>query len=239
MSHNKTHTPAAPQHSGQYTGRRQTPEAEPTLRAHTTLRIGNMVCPRCIMAVQALLAEEGYGQARVELGSADVEGAIPPGKMELIRRRLEEIGFSLIEDPRECLAELVRVAVIRLARGGRMKRNLSEEIVSEVGHDYSSLSKLFSSRHGCTIERYFIIQKIERVKELLLDSDMPLGEIAEMLGYSSTAYLSAQFKSIEGRTPTDFRRDGSARRNTIDAIYPAGGEKHGTRKIPKKQSTIP
>lgn len=177
-----------------------------------------MVCPRCIMAVRALLAEAGFVQAHVELGSAAIEGAIPPEKMEALRRRLEAIGFSLIDDPRESLAERVRAAVIRLARGGRMKRNLSEEIVREVGHDYSSLSKLFSSRQGCTIERYFIIQKIERAKELLLDSDMPLGEIAEMLGYSSTAYLCAQFKNIEGRTPTEFRRDSSARRNTIDAI---------------------
>lgn len=191
----------------------------PTAAApHTTLRIGNMVCPRCIMAVRALLAEEGYAQADVTLGAATVEGVIPAGKIGSIRRRLEEIGFVLIEDPREELAERLRTAVIELARGGRMKHNLSEEIVRRMGHDYSSLSKFFSSVCGCTIERYFILQKIERAKELLQDSTLSLGEIAEQLGYSSTAYLSAQFKSVEGRTPTDFRRDDTARRKPIDAV---------------------
>lgn len=185
---------------------------------HTTLRISNMVCPRCIMAVRALLAGEGYVRADVSLGSATVEGVIPAAKIESIRRRLEEIGFALIDDPREELAERLRMVVIELARGGRMKHNLSEEIVSRIGHDYSSLSKLFTSTYGYTIERYFILQKIERAKELLQDSAMPLGEIAERLGYSSTAYLSAQFKSVEGRTPTDFRRDSTARRKTIDTI---------------------
>ena len=191
----------------------------PTAAApHTTLRIGNMVCPRCIMAVRALLAEEGYAQADVTLGAATVEGVIPAGKIGSIRRRLEEIGFVLIEDPREELAERLRTTVIELARGGRMKHNLSEEIVRRMGHDYSSLSKFFSSVCGCTIERYFILQKIERAKELLQDSTLSLGEIAEQLGYSSTAYLSAQFKSVEGRTPTDFRRDDTARRKPIDAV---------------------
>lgn len=191
----------------------------PTAAApHTTLRIGNMVCPRCIMAVRALLAEEGYAQADVTLGAATVGEVIPAGKIESIRRRLEQIGFVLIDDPREELAERLRTTVIELARGGRMKHNLSEEIVRRMGHDYSSLSKLFSSVCGCTIERYFILQKIERAKELLQDSTLPLGEIAEQLGYSSTAYLSAQFKSVEGRTPTDFRRDGTARRKPIDAV---------------------
>ena len=191
----------------------------PTAAApHTTLRIGNMVCPRCIMAVRALLAEEGYAQTDVTLGAATVEGVIPAGKIGSIRRRLEEIGFVLIDDPREELAERLRTAVIELARGGRMKHNLSEEIVRRMGHDYSSLSKFFSSVCGCTIERYFILQKIERAKELLQDSTLSLGEIAEQLGYSSTAYLSAQFKSVEGRTPTDFRRDDTARRKPIDAV---------------------
>lgn len=191
----------------------------PTAAApHTTLRIGNMVCPRCIMAVRALLAEEGYAQADVTLGAATVEGVIPAAKTESIRRRLEQIGFVLIDDPREALAESLRTAVIELARGGRMKHNLSEEIVRRIGHDYSSLSKLFSAIYGCTIERYFILQKIERAKELLQDSTLSLGEISEQLGYSSTAYLSAQFKSVEGRTPTDFRRDGTARRKPIDAV---------------------
>lgn len=187
-------------------------------RNEQALHISNMVCPRCIMAVSRLLAEEGFPEADVTLGRAVIPEPITPEAMERIRRRLEQIGFGLIDDPRDRLAERVRLAVMALARGGRMRNNLSEEIVRQIGHDYSSLSKLFSARQGCTIERYFIVQKIERAKELLSDSDMPLGEIAEMLGYSSTAHLSTQFKNTTGITPSDFRRSGAPGRKPIDTL---------------------
>lgn len=194
-------------------GNKQTTE-----RAATTLRIGNMVCPRCIMAVRALLAEEGFPQAQVTLGSAEIDTEITQQQRDTIRRRLEQIGFTLIEDPRQELVERIRLTVTALARGGRMKLNLSQEITGAIGHDYSSLSKLFSATQGCTIERYFILQKIERAKELLLDTDLPLADIAEQTGYSSAAYLSAQFRSVEGTTPSEFRRNGAARRKSIDAV---------------------
>jgi AraC-like DNA-binding protein len=57
-----------------------------------------------------------------------------------------------------------------------------------------------------TIEHYFIAQKIELVKELLINNDMTLGQIAFQLNYSSTAHLSNQFKKTAGMTPTQFKK---------------------------------
>jgi hypothetical protein len=46
--------------------------------------------------------------------------------------------------------------------------NLSTYLSADLQQDYSALSNLFSENEGMTIEHYFIAQKIERVKELLL-----------------------------------------------------------------------
>lgn len=43
------------------------------------------------------------------------------------------------------------------------------------------------------------------MKELLAYGELSLGEIADLMNYSSAAHLSAQFKSLTGMTPTRFR----------------------------------
>ena len=83
--------------------------------------------------------------------------------------------------------------------------NLSTYLTDKLGTDYSALSKLFSESMGLTIERYFILQKIERVKELIFYDELSLSEIAIKMNYSSTAYLSTQFKSVTGMTPSQFK----------------------------------
>ena len=87
-----------------------------------------------------------------------------------------------------------------------LRERLSDYLTRQLGHDYSALSKLFSEVSGTTIEKYFIAQKIERAKELLRYDELSLSQIADSLGYSSAAYLSAQFKSVTGMTPSRFRQ---------------------------------
>ena len=69
-----------------------------------------------------------------------------------------------------------------------------------------------------TIEKYYIMQRIERVKELLSYGEMTLNEIAVKLNYSSIAYLSAQFKTITGLTPSQYKADRQKQRKSIDTI---------------------
>jgi AraC-like DNA-binding protein len=73
-------------------------------------------------------------------------------------------------------------------------------------HDYSFLSKLFSEVNGISIERYYIIQKIERIKELLVYDELSISEIADKLNYSSAAHLSTQFRNMTGISPSQFKR---------------------------------
>lgn len=83
---------------------------------------------------------------------------------------------------------------------------------------YSYLSKLFTQVEGITIEQFFILQKIEKVKEWLVYNQQSLSEIAINLGYSSVQYLSSQFKKITGMTPGEFKKLGHSERKSIDAV---------------------
>lgn len=84
--------------------------------------------------------------------------------------------------------------------------NYSDYISRNLCTNYTTISKSFSKALGVTIERYIIMQKIEKVKKLISVDHLTLSEIAWKLHYSSTAHLSGQFKRITGITPSLFRK---------------------------------
>lgn len=186
----------------------------------TVLHIRNMVCNRCIMAVDKVLRDLGLHPVSIVLGEASVLETISPETLSRLRDSLSYLGFELIDDRRSQIIEQIKSEVIRLVHydGSGLKVNLSEHLSRTIGRDYGSLSKLFSEVTGTTVEKYHIAQKIERAKELLAYGEMSLNEIADLLGYSSAAYLSAQFKSVTGLTPSHFRKAGASRRKPLDEV---------------------
>ena len=193
-----------------------TPLADP----QTTLHIRNMVCDRCIMAVRELLNRLGLEVLGVELGRARIAGRPDAVTTERLRAELEAIGFGLIDDTRQQLAERIRNEIVKIVhdQDGALRINLSEWLREATGQEYGSLSRLFSELTGSTVEKYYIAQRIERVKELLTYGELTLSQIADMMHYSSTAHLSAQFKSVTGMTPTRFRSLTDAGRKPLDKL---------------------
>lgn len=189
-------------------------------RQDNVLYIKNMVCRRCVMAVEDLLERLGLHPVSIDLGSASIEEDITPEMKGRIAAELEKIGFELIDDRKSRLIEQIRSEVIRLVHysGEGIRTNLSDYLSSKLNRDYGYLSKLFSEVSGTTIEKYFIAQKIERAKELLAYGELSLNEIADLLGYSSAAYLSAQFKSVTGLTPSYFRKGKRGMRKPLDKV---------------------
>lgn len=189
-------------------------------RQDNILYIKNMVCRRCVMAVEDLLERLGLHPVSIDLGSASIEEDITPEMKGRIAAELEKIGFELIDDRKSRLIEQIRSEVIRLVHysGEGIRTNLSDYLSSKLNRDYGYLSKLFSEVSGTTIEKYFIAQKIERAKELLAYGELSLNEIADLLGYSSAAYLSAQFKSVTGLTPSYFRKGKRGMRKPLDKV---------------------
>jgi len=99
-----------------------------------------------------------------------------------------------------------------------LKSNLSDVLSDKLNHDYNYLSNLFSEVEGTTIEKYFIAQKVEKVKELLVYDELSLSEIALRLNYSSVAYLSNQFKKVTGLTPSHFKQIREDKRKPLDQV---------------------
>lgn len=184
------------------------------------LYIKNMVCPRCIMVVKAELAKLGIEAQSVELGEVTLQQKLGEDKKKQLNEVLHSLGFALIDDKRSRLIEQVKNLIIELVRekNSNLRTNLSDYIAGYVHHDYSYISNLFSEVTGSSIEKYFIAQKTERVKELLVYDELSLSEIANELNYSSVAHLSAQFKKVTGFTPSHYKQIKEQKRKTLDEI---------------------
>ena len=183
------------------------------------LHIRNMVCPRCIAAVEGQLKEAGLEPLQIKLG--EVVLAEPPTKEqeENLRKGLQGLGFELLDDVRARQIQKIKDIVVQHVHYSEDSKFPFADILAKALHrDYSYLSKLFSETEGITIEQFVILQKIERVKELLIYNEKSLSEIAYILGYSSVAHLSAQFKKVTGLTPSAFKTIGNDLRKPLDGL---------------------
>ena len=185
-----------------------------------TLFIKNMVCNRCIMAVQSEMDKLGLNVKNIKLGEVALNGELSEGKKRTLEKNLVALGFELIDDRKSRIIEKIKATFIDLVHGqdNEMKNNLSDVLSRELHLDYNYLSNLFSEVEGTTIEKYFIAQKIERVKELLVYDELSLSEIALRLNYSSVAYLSNQFKKVTGLTPSHFKQVKEDKRKPLDKV---------------------
>ncbi|WP_291859417.1 AraC family transcriptional regulator [Marinilabilia sp.] len=186
----------------------------------TNIHIKNMVCPRCIIAVKDLLTEMGFTPLSVELGVAEIEEDLTESKIKELSENLEKLGFERIEDKNKQLVEKIKTQIIEKIHHNKMHQgfNWSKWLSDTVYHDYRFLSQLFSGIEGITIEQYIIKQKIEKVKELIAYNQMNFSEIAYVMGYSSPAHMSNQFRKITGMAPGDFKKLRTQPRNTIDKL---------------------
>jgi AraC-like DNA-binding protein len=179
-----------------------------------------MVCDRCKMVVQSELEKLGLNLLLVELGEVEIEENLSVNQKKVMSDRLEAVGFSLLGDKKSQVIEKIKTLIIELVRtkNNDLRINLSDYLTHHLMQDYGSLSGLFSETEGTTIEKYFINQKIERVKELLVYDELTLSEIAHQLHYSSVAYLSNQFKKVTGLSPTNFKNSSENRRTELDDV---------------------
>ncbi len=176
-----------------------------------------MVCPRCVKVVRDELSKLGYHVLNVNLGFAEIEEK--PDK-ELISKVLKENGFELLEDEKRKKIAQIKIEIISLIHHNQSYHdaNLSDWLSKRLDTDYASLSHLFSTHENLTIEKFYILQRIEKVKELLVYDELSLKEIAFKLGFNSVAHLSAQFKKETGLTPGYFKTNKLLKRKNIDSL---------------------
>ncbi|MFV5698345.1 helix-turn-helix domain-containing protein [Flavobacterium sp. ZT3R17] len=182
--------------------------------------IKNMVCDRCKMVVKSELEKIEIFPISVELGEVEFLGDFKDNQKQDLEIKLQSLGFELLEDKTTILIEKIKCLIVNLVhhQNNELKTNLSNYLSEQLGQDYNTLSNLFSEVQGTTIEHYFIAQKIEKVKELLMYKELTLSEIAIKLNYSDVAHLSNQFKKITGVTPTHFKQLKENNRLQIDGL---------------------
>ena len=181
--------------------------------------IKNMVCNRCVLVVKQELEKLNLESLQIALGEVDF--LEPPGEKELgqLNQRLTAVGFELLDDEKQKQIEVIKNLLIQKVQQGKIEEHfsLSEFLSKSLNKDYTLITRLFSEVESITIEHFFILQKIEKVKEWLKYNEFTLSEIAWKLGYSSVAHLSSQFKKITGLTPTNFKNLGG-KRKSIDNV---------------------
>ena len=179
-----------------------------------------MVCNRCIEAVQEEFEKSGIAISKIRLGEIDVESPLDSEKKDQISKALSQRGFELLEDKNGQIIESIKSLIVAQIHhaGQALNTNYSTYLEREIGKDYSTLSGLFSAVEGATIERYIILQKLEKIKELLIYDELTLSQIAHELGYSSVQHLSNQFKKNTGMTPTEFKKLQNPSRQGLDEI---------------------
>lgn len=186
----------------------------------STLFVKNMVCNRCIMVVQNELEKLGLDFTNIKLGEVSLTKELSSDQRNLLEEALVSLGFEVIDDKKSRIIEKIKNIIIDLVhhQDNDTKNNLSDILSEKINHDYNYLSNLFSEVEGTTIEKYFIAQKVEKIKELLVYDELSLSEIALRLNYSSVAYLSNQFKKVTGLTPSHFKQIRSEKRKPLDKV---------------------
>src|SRR5690606_38972968 len=135
-----------------------------------TLKIKNMVCDRCIMVVKDVFEKSEIPVAEVALGEVTLLNPIGEKQKHTIENKLNEFGFEIIETRKSQISEKIKNEITALVfnpNGIRLSENLSDYLSSKLGLEYGYLAAVFSEEENTSIEKYFILQKIERIKELI------------------------------------------------------------------------
>ncbi|MGI9543479.1 MAG: helix-turn-helix domain-containing protein [Cyclobacteriaceae bacterium] len=185
-----------------------------------TIHIKNMVCQRCIDTVADIFAQLDIPTFSIRLGEVVTNKKTTSKIREQLKQQLSERGFELLQDPKSALISKIKALIVEQVHYSLkpLTLNFSNFLADKLNHDYSYLSRLFSSVEGITIERYIVAQKMEKVKELLFYDQLTLSEIANQMNYSSVAYLSSQFKKETGMTPSGFKKQRESSRQKLDLI---------------------
>lgn len=178
-----------------------------------------MVCSHCAEVLEEKLLAADFDIQKIELGQLTLSNPVTEGEYERLIQVVRNNGFELINDKGSRIVEQIKQLIIQLVRTDQeLEGNLSDYLSKKISKDYQQLSRLFSNVEGKSIERYYILQKIERAKELIVYGEQNLTEIAYELGYSSQQHFSRQFKKETGLSPSHFKEVKENKRISIDKL---------------------
>ncbi len=148
-------------------------------------------------------------------GEINIKSTITDQKLTELNEAFSNYGIQVVENQKSIIVQKIKDTIVEMVHSESGLNNLKSSVYlsEKLNHSYGYISNLFSDVTYTSVENYIIIQKIERVKQLILINELTLTEIAYKLNYSSVAHLSTQFKNITGITPSAFQRIITKRRN--------------------------
>lgn len=184
--------------------------------------IKNMMGKCCIRLLRSVFEENEIEVLHMVSGEALIKYSPLNWNEKKLTALLEKNGFGLILSREKRIVEQTKQAVIELIHELNNVNSIvqkSEYIVEKLGLSYQQISKLFSKHEAITLERFVILNKIERVKELIHSDEYTLSEIAYLMDYSSVQYLSNQFKKETTYSVTDYKKEGLNLKKNLDEFY--------------------
>lgn len=129
-------------------------------------------------------------------------------KMKSFTQSLGNYGIEIVENQKTVLIQKIKDAIVDMVFNEDTSISVKSSVYlsEKLKHSYGYLSNLFSEVTYTSIENFIILQKIEYTKQLIINDQLSLTEIAFKLNYSSVAHLSSQFKNTTGITPSAFQR---------------------------------
>ncbi len=181
----------------------------------------NMICKCCVSYLREKLEAEGVVVVEISLGQLSIE-LENEQTLLLTEKIIAEMGFEIIKNRDVVLVEQIKMAIIDLVHHLNNANSVirkSDYLVEKLGMSYPHLSKTFSQHESITLEKYIILQKVEKIKELIDGDEYSMSEISYLMDYSSIQHLSAQFKTITGLTPSEYKKSDRSMRKSVDDLY--------------------
>jgi AraC-like DNA-binding protein len=162
----------------------------------------------------------GLHPLSIELGLVELQEENIEKHRVALNHVLNNLGFEILDTKQSILIEKTKALIIDLVhqKHNHIDTNLSDYLSKELLYDYNSLSSIFTQIQGTTIEKYFILQKIEKIKELIFYDEMTMTQIAYELNYSSVSNMSNQFKKVTGLSPTIYKNLKNKKRTQLDKL---------------------
>jgi AraC family transcriptional regulator len=172
-----------------------------------TVFIHNMVSDKNKLVVTMLFEEFRLSPVRVDNGLVLLPFKPAPDVMSDLRQKLERSGFSIAANRKTEITGRIKSLLSELLEGeiAGYKIKMSSFLSKTLNYEYHYLSSLFSEVENCSIEKFYIRLKTEKVKGLIRNEKMSLGDIACHLAYSSQSHMTSQFKRVTGLTPSVYR----------------------------------
>jgi len=181
-----------------------------------------MLCNSCVTLIRNEFERRGIIVEKIALGEATLTSDKNKYTLDVINDILKSLGFEIIVSREMKIVEKIKITIVDLIHNMNNIDSVvrkSEYLVEMLGFSYQYLSKLFSKYESITLERYIILNKVERIKELIMQDEYTLSEIAYMMDYSSVQYLSNQFKKETGYSVTEYKKLGLNLKKPVENLY--------------------